>query len=138
MNLDESFTTIERTENEVVETFFFDTYAFFEIFQGGNAYAKYESAKVITTKLNLFELYLGVLREHDEESAKKALEKYYPFVKEFDQEVIKAAAQLKKTLNKRDVSMTDCIGYCFAKQLGIKFLTGDSAFEHMDNIEFVP
>ncbi len=33
--------------------------------------------------------------------------------------------------------MTDCIGYIFAKQLGIKFLTGDKEFENLDNVEFV-
>ena len=38
---------------------------------------------------------------------------------------------------KRNVSMTDCVGYILAKQLGIKFLTGDKEFEHLDNVEFV-
>ena len=137
MNLEENFTTIEHTENEVVETYFFDTYAFFEILRGSKAYEKYKFTKIITTKLNLFELYLGILREHGEESAEKALETYYSFAKDFDAVVIKKAAFLKQSLNKLDVSMTDCIGYCFAKQLGIKFLTGDSVFEDMENVEFV-
>ena len=47
------------------------------------------------------------------------------------------AAHLKKQLNKRNVSMTDSIGYCLAQQLGIKFLTGDTEFENMDGVEFV-
>jgi len=137
MNSEEKFTTIEPTENEVVETFFFDTYAFFEILQGSKAYEIYEFAKIITTKLNLFELYLGISRECGSDYAERTLEKYYSFAKDFDQEVIIAAAKLKNFLNRRDVSMTDCIGYAMAKQLGIMFLTGNSAFECMKNVKFV-
>src|SRR3989338_8593362 len=112
------------------EGFFFDTYAFFEILKKNSNYEKYRKYEITTTKLNLFELYLGILREVDENNAKKVLEKYYPFAIDFDENVTKEAAELKKMLNKRDVSMTDCIGYCLAKQIGIKFLTGDTAFEN--------
>ena len=38
---------------------------------------------------------------------------------------------------KKDISMTDCIGYFLAKSLGIKFLTGDKEFENMKDVEFV-
>ena len=65
------------------------------------------------------------------------MNKYYPFAVDFNEEVIKNSAKLKNELNKRDVSMTDCIGYCLAKQLGIKFLTGDEAFENLDNVEYI-
>ncbi|MEI6849973.1 MAG: PIN domain-containing protein [archaeon] len=115
----------------------FDTYSFLEILKGNKNYEKYTDRGIVTTKLNLFELYLKILREENLESANKALEEYYPFSKDFDEEVIKDAAKLKKDLNIRDVSMTDCIGYCLAKQLGIKFLTGDRAFKDMANVEFV-
>jgi len=117
--------------------FFFDSYAFFEILKGNPSYEKYKKGLIVTTKLNLFELYLGLLRDLDEETAEKYFDKYYLFIKDFDENVIKQAAKLKNKLNKRDLSMTDCIGYIFAKQLGIKFLTGDKEFQDMDNVEFV-
>lgn len=128
---------VEDAKEEESENLFFDTYAFFEILKGSANYKKYSNVRIITSKLNLFELYSKILREENEEDARKALEEYYPCIKDFDQEVIVAAAKLKKSLNKRDVSMTDCIGYALARQLGIKFLTGDSAFEHLDNVEFI-
>ncbi len=37
----------------------------------------------------------------------------------------------------RKVSIPDCIGYVMAKNLDIKFLTGDKEFEGLDNVEFV-
>lgn len=136
MNLEESYIMIEESEEEG-ETFFFDTYAFYEIYGGNENYKKYEGCRIITTKLNIFEIYLIILRDYGEEDAEKIFNNYYEFVKDFDKEIIKNAAKMKKELNRRDLSMTDCIGYCLAKQLGIKFLTGDKQFKDMENVEFV-
>src|SRR3989344_4783192 len=90
------------------DSFFFDSYAFFEILRGNNYYKDYKKCKIITTKLNIFELFLGLLRDIDEEIAEEYLTKYYPFVTDFDENVIKGAAKLKNKLNKRNLSMTDC------------------------------
>ncbi len=128
---------ISDLKEEEFTRFFFDTYAFLEILRENKNYSKYINSRIITTKLNIFELYLKILREDSEENAKKILEIYYPFANDFDEEIIKMAAHLKKQLNKRNVSMTDSIGYCLAQQLGIKFLTGDTEFENMDGVEFV-
>ena len=136
MNLDGNFITIDEQESEDASELFFDSYAFFEILKGNNNYKKYGKIGIATTKLNIFELYLGVLREVNESEAEKAISAYYPFIVDFDDDVIKNAAKLKILLNKRDVSMTDCIGYCLAKKLGIKFLTGDAAFKDLENVEF--
>jgi predicted nucleic acid-binding protein len=129
MNSEENYMTFE--------SFVFDSYAFFEILKGNENYNKYKNAEIVTTKLNLFEVYLGVLREHNEESAEKILNQYYDFAIDFDRKVITEAAKFKKKVNKRDLSMTDCISYILACQLGIKFLTGDKEFEGMEDVEFV-
>ena len=123
--------------NNELNTFFFDTYAFYKIYEGDESYMKYAECSIVTTKLNLFEIYLVILREYGEKDALKIFNSYYPFARDFDEEVIKEAAKLKNSLNKRELSMTDCIGYILAKQLGIKFLTGDKEFEYLDNVEFV-
>ena len=49
----------------------------------------------------------------------------------------KMNTKLRIIMKKRNVSMTDCIGYILSKQLGIKFLTGDKEFENFPNVEFV-
>jgi predicted nucleic acid-binding protein len=130
MNSEENYIDLD-------ESIFFDSYAFFEILKGNKNYFKYSNFKIVTSKLNLFELYLGLLREVGEEKAQAEFDKYYNFAVDFDKDVIVSAAKLKVELNRRDVSMTDCIGYSLANQLGIKFLTGDKEFENMDNVEFV-
>ncbi len=130
MNSEETFIKSE-------ESYFFDSYAFFEILKANKNYTKYTQVEIITTKLNLFELYLGTVREKSETEAREVLDLYYQFAVDFDKKTIEEAAKLKNQLNKRDVSMTDCIGYTMAKQLGIKFLTGDKEFENLENVEFV-
>ena len=37
----------------------------------------------------------------------------------------------------RNVSIADCVGYIMAKELGIKFLTGDKKFKDLNDVEFV-
>lgn len=134
MNSEKSYIEDEQDE---LESLFFDSYAFFEILKGNQNYIKYQNNfRIVTSKLNIFELYFGILLNNTESNAQIILEKYYPFVVDFDEGVIIDAAKLKRLLNNRKVSMTDRIGYSLAKQLGIKFLTGDGVFEGMDNVEF--
>ena len=38
---------------------------------------------------------------------------------------------------KMDLSYADCIGYIYACENNLKFLTGDEKFKDMDNVEFV-
>jgi hypothetical protein len=91
MNSEENSTKIEEGES-----FFFDTYAIYEVLNGSKNYENYVDSKVVTSKLNIFELYLIVYRDVNEEKAEEALEKYYHFVEDFDKEVIKGAAKFKK------------------------------------------
>ena len=119
------------------ETLFFDSYAFFEILKGNLNYEPYKNCRIITTKLNIFELYFGLLRDVDEQSAEKYLDKYYPFVLDFDKDIIIEAAKMRLRLRNRNISMTDCIGYILSLKLKIKFLTGDKEFENFKNVEFV-
>jgi hypothetical protein len=119
------------------DVFFFDTYALLELFRGNAKYSRYLHAGMALTQLNLFELYYSVLRETGERDAKVALTKYAPFAVPFDEDVIEHAAKLRFMHRKEKLSMTDCIGYVLARNLGILFLTGDAQFENKLNVEFV-
>ena len=119
------------------EIYFFDSYAIIEIIKGSPAYERYAEAIIITTKLNIFEVYLSVFKTLGEQKADEFLEYYYKFQVDLQKRVIKEAAIMRSKYSRRNVSMTDCIGYCIAKLLGIKFLTGDKEFKHLENVEFV-
>ncbi|MEW5760721.1 MAG: PIN domain-containing protein [Candidatus Thermoplasmatota archaeon] len=114
---------------------FFDTYALIEIAKGAENYKKYLKEEIVTTKLNLIEMYYAILRDFDEEKAKKHFYFYLPFVREIQDETIFEA--LKFRLIHRNLSYADCIGYTMAKKIGTKFLTGDREFEKLENVEYV-
>ena len=121
----------------MTKTYFFDTYAIIEVLKGNDKYLHFRNARIITSKLNVFEIYYYLLRTVGEEIAREIAKEYYTYVTEYDLNIISAASKLKHERNKRNLSMTDCIGYTLSKTYNIPFLTGDIEFENMDNVEFV-
>ena len=111
----------------VDETYFFDSYAVFEMLEGNPNYLAYKKSLTVLTKLNLFEIYYGMLREKGKEKAKELLEEFSESVVDYDNEDIIDASEIKKQNPRR--SMADCIGYVVSLRLKIKFLTGDKEFE---------
>lgn len=122
--------------------YFFDTYALQEIEEGSENYRIF-SAKVgiVTTKLNLMELYHNYFRLKGMDAAELSFKHFKDFCLEINDEVFKEAAimraQHKARSNKSNLSYVDCIGYILARRLKVKFLTGDREFEKMENVEFV-
>jgi len=121
-----------------VRTFFFDTYALYEIIEGGENYKRYtKSIVIVTTKLNLMELFYGLLIRYDEKTANNFYEKFLSYCTGIEDNIIKKAMIFRALNKKRNLSYVDYIGYILAKQRNVKFLTGDKEFENMDNVEFV-
>ena len=118
------------------QIYFFDSYAIIELIQGKESYKKYAEAVVVTTKLNLFEVYQTIFQTVSEDQADDFLEKYYSLAVDYDKLIIKEAAVMRLKYKKRNISLVDCIGYCLARKLGIPFLTGDKEFEQFENVEF--
>lgn len=121
-----------------MKTYFFDTYAFFEILKGNPGYANYRNkVGTITTKMNLMELHYGTLISNGEEFADKYYDKYEKFVVAFDSDAVKNASKFRAFHKKMKFSYIDCLGYTIAKSRNVRFLTGDRAFAGMENVEFV-
>ena len=118
--------------------FFYDTYALLEIIAGNENYNKYiRNIGVVTTKLNLMELFYRLYILHGIEIAEFYYQKYLPFVVEISDSLIKKAAIFRAENKKKDLSYVDCVGYVLALEHKIKFLTGDIQFKDMENVEFV-
>ena len=119
------------------EVYFFDSYAIFEVLSGNVHYHKYARSRVVTTKLNLFEVVSNLLKDARNDDALLFLNDAQQFVVDFDSDVIYRAALFWAEHRKQNLSMTDCIGYCLAMKLGVPFLTGDKEFEGFPHVEFV-
>ncbi|MBI2148902.1 PIN domain-containing protein [Candidatus Woesearchaeota archaeon] len=121
--------------SKMPDTYFFDTYAIFEIIGGNPKYHFYINSIPITTIFNLAELNYNLKKEMEKYKADIITEKYWECLEEVYIEDIKKAMDLKTKY--RNLSIPDVIGYVVAKRLGIKFLTGDEAFRNMENVEFI-
>ncbi|MEK6899327.1 MAG: PIN domain-containing protein [Nanoarchaeota archaeon] len=117
------------------ETYFFDTYALFEIIGGNLNYQKYSDCNIVTTIFNLAEFNYNLKKDMPKKKADDYTEDYYDFMVEVELEDVKKAMDLKSAM--RELSIPDAIGYIVAQRLGVKFLTGDSDFADMKNVEFV-
>lgn len=116
-------------------TFFFDTYAFFEIIQGNPKYSPYQDCNVITTIFNLAELNYGLKKALDIRTADALTTKYQSFLVEVTLDDIKHAMTFR-TENK-ELSIPDAIGYVIAQKFKVKFLTGDEDFRNLPDVEFI-
>ncbi len=119
--------------------YFFDTYALFEIFFGNQNYLKYLDSEVVTTRLNLMEMYYHLLRDYGEAAAEKYYDETIGYSVEFTDKDIKEAMKfrLKMKKKKKALSYVDALGYTIANRMKIRFLTGDNAFEDIPNVEYV-
>ncbi|HLC58045.1 MAG TPA: PIN domain-containing protein [Candidatus Nanoarchaeia archaeon] len=121
-----------------LKTFFFDTYAFFEIIKANQNYKNYVyPVAIITTRLNLMELHYGLLRMWGREKADRYYDRLLIYCIEISDEDIKKANEFRAKYKERGLSYIDCVGYTIAKSHGVKFLTGDRQFQDLDNVEFV-
>jgi uncharacterized protein len=120
-----------------LKRYFFDTYAIIEIINGNPGYAKYSTEEVIITIFNLVEIYWVALREYAEREADEIYEKYRESAEEINDETLKEAIKFRKKNKKKDLSYADCIGYIYALEHDMVFLTGDKEFEGLKNVEFV-
>lgn len=85
------------------------------------------------------EIYYAALSRFGEGAAEKAYSATGKYAVEFDDSDIKLAMKKRMDLRRRkiDLSYADALGYTVSLRLRVKFLTGDSAFRELENVEFV-
>ncbi|MBI2631666.1 PIN domain-containing protein [Candidatus Pacearchaeota archaeon] len=127
---------MNKMHQEITETFLFDTYAIMEILEKNEAYEIYLDADIIINDFIFAELCYNLTKEKHP-NLKEILDKYAQHISYAEPETIRKAMEFRLNWKDRNVSITDCIGYVMAKDLGIKFLTGDKEFENIENVEFV-
>ncbi len=118
-----------------VNTFFFDTYALIEIALGNSKYEAYKKCQPYVTIFNLAELNYNLKKIAAKEEADRFTKTYSVF--EIPVEISDLIKAMDFKTSYRRLSAPDCIGYIMAQKLGVKFLTGDSGFENMENVEYV-
>lgn len=117
--------------------FFFDTYALIEISVGNKEYAPYLDFPYVISPLNFGEFYAYLIRTYGAETAKERLKEYNFEMPEMTRELMIEATEFKIKHARKEFSWADSVGYVLAQKSGLKFLTGDSQFKGLPNVEFV-
>ncbi len=118
-------------------TYFYDTYAIIELIEGSFSYSKFQDFKITTSVLNVGEVYTIFLRNEGKNKADQWFENFNFELIEITPQVIVEAAYFRYTNRKKDLSITDSVGYTLSVKHNMKFLTGDRQFENIPNVEFV-
>lgn len=117
--------------------YFLDTYALIELIKGNPKFVSYIDKDTVTSLFNLYEFYVYLLKNESEDVAK---EYYYEFKRmcvEITDKHIFLSGKFKLANIKTNISYVDSLGYVFAKEEGMKFVTGDKEFKNMENVEFI-
>lgn len=116
--------------------YFFDSYAIIELSERGPSYDKYQGFEIITSVLNIGEIYQIILRKKGKEAADNWLKGTNFKLLEITPEIITEAVYFRHSNKKNDFSLPDAVGYNLSLKHNLKFLTGDRQFENMPNVEF--
>ena len=117
--------------------YFFDSYALIEMFKFTPHFEKFADEPITMTLLNLIEVTQFFHNSQGKERAKKVTELLRGDVVEVSNNDILKAVEFRALHKKKNVSFADSLGYIYALNHGLKFLTGDDAFKGMPNVEFV-
>ena len=117
--------------------YFFDTYAIVEIIRKNRNYQPFFDEEIVTSILNIGELYYLLLREKGAQVAEEWHQKLANLAHGVDAGLVIAAMNFKFENRKRNLSFVDCIGYVTAMKNNMTFLTGDIEFRELPNVTFV-
>jgi len=120
--------------------YFYDSYAVLAYTSGHQAYRVYfEERDGVLTKLNLLEIFYRSLEQYDSKVALEILGSFYKYQVDFDEEDISASMGMRLELKKKglDISYADALGYFLSQKMGMKFLTGDRAFQGLKGVEYL-
>jgi predicted nucleic acid-binding protein len=119
---------------------FGDTYALIELLKGNPGYYQYIESNIVTTEFNILELTYALFRDLGRDKASDVIDLMrgkVDVVLTGDADYLNASHfRLSANKNGKKLSLVDALGYSCSRRLGIKFLTGDSEFYGMENVEF--
>ncbi len=118
--------------------YFFDSCAIIEVIEGNENYTKFKNLPIITTTLNVAEVYFYFLKEHNKQTADYWIRKLnFKLINIIKLNLAINATKFKFANKKEGLSYTDCIGYMLSKEINVRFLTSDGKFKNKENVEFV-
>lgn len=114
-----------------------DTYALVEIHDQNPKFLPLLQEDIIITDITMAEFYMILYREYDRLTADHWERKLQFFCRPVNKEILIKAVQLRVDSRQKNLSFFDCVGYTFACENNMDFVTGDEQFEKMKNVQFM-
>ena len=117
--------------------FCLDTYALAEIGDGNPKFTELLDKDFTITDLTLAEYYSVLYRDGKEDKAIYWHIKLSSFCKPVSREILIKALKYRIDHKKEDLSIFDCVGYIYALENNLKFVTGDKEFKNKEGVRFI-
>lgn len=113
-----------------------DTFVLVEIARGNNRFTRYFDEEIVIPNEILAEFFGVILRDKNELTANYWIKKLEGYGKEVPLNILIKAIKFKYKNTTKNFSFFDCVGYIFALENNMQFVTGDGEFKNMKNVEF--
>ena len=100
-------------------------------------YERFKDFNIITSVMNIGEIYNIILREKGKKTADEWFESFSFELLEISPEIMIKSVYFRHINKDKNISSTDAVGYILSLKHNFKFLTGDKQFENLPNVEFV-
>ncbi len=117
--------------------YFFDSYAIIEILKQNPNYDKFQEFDIITSDLNIGEVYYYLLKTLGKDQADIWYQNLNVKIYPIDTNCVVNSIIFRYQNKKKKLSMVDCVGYKLSLKHNIKFLTGDHEFKDLPNVEYI-
>ena len=114
-----------------------DTYALIEIHNNNPKFSNYINEEITISNITFTEFYSLILRDYNEKTADYLLNKFRSYLRDVDIKTLIKAVKYRYENKKQNLSFFDCVGYVFALENNMKFVTGDKEFQNKENVEFI-
>ena len=114
-----------------------DTYILCEIKNGNPKFQRYIQNQFIVSDVILAEFYWILLRDTNEETALKWMMMLRDNSREVSLDILLKGVHFRWKNRKQGISFFDAVGYIFAQENKIHFVTGDKEFKGMPGVEFI-
>jgi len=115
---------------------YLDTYALIEISKENASFSEYLNNSIIISDLTLVEFYGVLLREEGDLVADYWFRKFEGYSVQVSKEILIESVKFRHKNKTKNFSFFDAVGYIFALNNKIPFVTGDKEFKNMINVEF--
>ena len=117
--------------------FYLDTYALAEIGDGNPKFMEFLNKEFVITDLTLGEYYSVVYRDGREDKAIYWHSRLASLCKPVSRNILVNALKYWIDNKKDNLSIFDCVGYIFALENNLRFVTGDKEFKNKEGVLFI-